>query len=135
MTESVKIKQKDIPRIRRMLIANQHGVCPICEKDLTMVKSINVVVDHDHDTGAVRAAMHRGCNRAEGIVLNALTRWGKAKSKVSVIHTLERLLSFWKYHAINRTGLIYYSHKTTTEKRVATNKKRRLAAAKKRRLL
>lgn len=127
-----KMKQADIPKIRSMLMAKQNGVCPICGGDLTKCSASNVVIDHDHKTGFVRAALHRGCNKVEGSVLSTVSRWGKATCMDEVIGTLERLLEFWKLHSTAQTNIIYYGHKTAAEKRLAANKKRRKAAAKKR---
>lgn len=123
----MKMKQSDIPEIRKMLIAKQNGVCPICGKDLTRVATANLAVDHDHTTGVVRALMHKGCNGLEGKVLRFLTTWGKAKTKLEVIGTLKRLISFWELHSTPQTDWIYYNHKTAAEKRVAYNAKRRRA--------
>jgi hypothetical protein len=124
----VKMKRTEIPKIRSMLIAKQNGVCPICGRDLTRIKPINVVIDHDHNTGYVRAAMCRGCNKVEGSVNNLVTRWGKAKTIEQVISCLERLITFWQIHATPQTEWIYYNHKTAAEKRAAYNAKRRRKA-------
>ncbi len=123
----MKMKQSDIPEIRKMLIAKQNGVCPICGKDLTRVSPINQVLDHCHETGYVRAVMHRGCNRVEGSVWNVIQRWGKASGFIEVLGTMQRLINFWKLHSTPQTDIIYYNHKTATEKRVAYNAKRRRA--------
>ena len=122
-----KCKQSDLPRIKQELIVKQNGLCPICGKDLTRCSSSNVVVDHDHSTGAIRAALHRGCNGLDGKVLRFLTTWGKAKTKLEAIGTLKRLINFWELHSTPQTDLIYYNHKTAAEKRAAYNAKRRRA--------
>ena len=123
----MKMKQSDIPEIRKMLIAKQNGVCPICGKDLTRVSPVNQVVDHCHETGFVRAVVHRGCNKVEGSVLNTVRRWGKAGTMDEIISTMIRLVSFWELHATPQTDIIYYNHKTAAEKRAAYNAKRRRA--------
>lgn len=130
--ECTKFKRAELPKIKKELIKKQGGICPICKGDLTRALSKNIVVDHDHKTGIVRAAIHRGCNGLEGRILRLLTTWGKATTKAKVISTLENLLDFWSLHETPQTKWIYYSHKTETEKRLALNKKRRLAAKKKR---
>lgn len=109
----------------------QSGVCPVCGKDLTSVATKNLVVDHNHKTGVVRAVMHRGCNGVEGRILKYVMTWGKASTMQQVIETLERLIAFWKYHREPRTEWIYYLHKTEAEKKAAYNRKRRKAYAKK----
>jgi Zn-finger nucleic acid-binding protein len=125
---SEKMKQSEIPKVRKMLVAKQNGVCPICGRDLTRMNPVNVVIDHCHTTGYVRAAMCRGCNKVEGSVKNLLTRWGKAKSVTDMWMTLERLVKFWKVHSTPQTDIIYYGHKTAAEKRAAYNAKRRRKA-------
>jgi hypothetical protein len=130
--EYTKFKQSDLPIIRRKLIAMQNGLCPVCGKDLTRTSNRNLVVDHDHDTGIVRAVMHRGCNGVEGKVKRLVSTWGKAKGIEQVILTLERLITFWRLHQTPQTEWIYYNHKTAAEKRAAYNKKRRKVAAAKR---
>lgn len=122
-----KIKRTELPTIKRDLIAKQNGLCPICGKDLTRCNPSNVVVDHDHTTGVIRAALHRGCNGLDGKMLRFLTTWGKAKTKLEVIGTLKRLINFWELHATPQTDIIYYNHKTAAEKRAAYNAKRRRA--------
>ena len=129
---TAKCKKTDLPRIKKELIAKQNGVCPICKKDLTRCNPSNIAVDHDHSTGFIRAAMHKGCNGAEGKVLKQITTWGKAKGKAEAIKTLENIIAFWKLHKTPQTNLIHYKHKTEAEKRVSQNKKRRLAAKKRR---
>lgn len=121
----MKMKQSDIPMVRKILIAKQNGVCPICGKDLTRVAPINQVIDHNHETGYVRAVVHRGCNKVEGSVLNTVRRWGKAGTMDEIIGTMRRLVSFWELHATRQTDFIYYNHKTAAEKRAAYNAKRR----------
>lgn len=115
-----------------MLISKQKGICPICGKDITRVASSNIVVDHDHKTGIIRAALHKGCNGAEGKIYKTVQMWGKASTLEGVIGVLENLIKFWRKHKTPQTDYIYYTHKTASEKRLAVNKKRRLAAKKKR---
>ena len=122
-----KCKQADLPQIKKELITKQNGLCPICGKDLTRCSSSNVVVDHDHSTGVIRAALHRGCNGLDGKILKLLTTWGKAKNKHDSIQTIKRLIQFWELHSTPQTDIIYFNHKTAAEKRAAYNAKRRRA--------
>ncbi len=130
--ELTKTKQADLPKIKRELIAKQNGLCPICKQNITSVASKNIVIDHDHKTGIIRAALHRGCNGTEGKVYRVVQMWGKASTLSGVIKVLENLIAFWKLHRTPQTNYIYYSHKTPAEKRLAVNKKRRIAAKRKR---
>lgn len=52
------------------LLDSQRGVCGICEKPESNEiggKVLALAVDHDHDTGAVRALLCSNCNRALGL--------------------------------------------------------------------
>jgi hypothetical protein len=120
-----KVKRTELPKIKEELIAKQNGNCPICGKDLTRVSKGNIVVDHDHETGIIRAALHRGCNGIDGKILKLLRTWGKATSLDEAIKTLKRLITFWELHKKAQTYLIYPSFKTEEEKREARNKKQR----------
>lgn len=128
--EFTKFKRTELPAIRKELMAKQKGICPICGKDLTRTPTKNLVVDHDHTTGVVRALLHRGCNGLEGKVLRLLTTWGKAKGVHEAMYTLERLVEFWKLHLTPQSSWIYYDHKTAAEKRAAYNANRRRKYAK-----
>ena len=123
----MKMKQSEIPQVRKMLLNKQNGICPICGKDLTRTAAINQVIDHDHSTGYVRAVVHRGCNKVEGSVLNTIQRWGKAAHITDVIGTCKRLVDFWTLHQLPQTDIVYYNYKTAAEKRAAYNAKRRRA--------
>jgi len=128
----VKMKRSDLSKVRDELIAKQGGRCPICGIPFSGVTKQDIVVDHNHKTGVVRAALHRGCNRVEGSVLGTITQWGKAPTMEVVIASMKRLISFWELHSTDQTGIVYYGHKTANEKTLALNKKRRRKAAAKR---
>ena len=54
------------------MLADQHGKCPICKDELDLDPECHrskraPVVDHDHDTGRVRAILCADCNRALGL--------------------------------------------------------------------
>ena len=119
----VKMEEKDIPQVRDMLIKKQEGICPICGKSLARTLRVNIVIDHDHSTGIVRAAIHRGCNRVEGSVWGTVSRWGKASNILQVKEVLMRLIAFWELHKTPQTDIIYYKHKTKAEKAAAYRKK------------
>lgn len=124
--ETVKLKQKDIAIVKRKLIAMQAGKCPLCDGDLTKIKPINVVVDHDHDTGLIRAALCRGCNGVEGKVKKLIITFGKTPN---FLVFLKRLMNYWIHFSQPRTNWIHPTHKTAEEKRAMRNKKSRAAYA------
>mgnify|MGYP003383977954 CR=1 FL=1 len=123
-----RIKAKDLPNIKKILIARQNGRCPLCENDLRRIKPINVVVDHCHETGRIRAALCRGCNGAEGKIKNLAIKFGKTKDYVLFC---QRLIKYWLYHRLNKSEWIHHTYKTQAEDRESRNKKARTAYAKK----
>lgn len=130
--ERVKMKVGDIPKVRDELIKAQGGICPICKRSLRGTVKKNIVIDHDHKTGVVRAALHRRCNAIEGKVLKVLSTWGGASTRPAQRKLIGNLLDFWERQSTPQTKWVYYSHKTESEKRLAINRKRRRLAAKKR---
>ena len=125
---ATKVKQADLPAIKQKLLAEQNGLCLFCGRDLTRTPPLNRVADHDHVTGIIRGVAHRGCNGAEGKILAAL-RYTGLKSKKEIAKLLEGLIKVWTNPP--NSGLIYPTHKTPNEKRLARNKKARLARARK----
>lgn len=116
-----KIKQSEVSAVKKERMALQGFRCPLCSKDLRTVKSINVVLDHDHTTGLVRDALCRGCNGAEGKIKRLAETYGKT----SCLVFLTNLLTYWKKHKDNKSEYIYYNHKTAEEKRALRNKRAR----------
>jgi hypothetical protein len=127
---NTRFKKSELPKIRLELLKKQKYLCPLCNKSMRGINISNIVVDHDHNSGIVRAAMHRGCNGIEGKVLILLSQWGRMSTLPAMIKYLERLIEFWKLHITPQTKWIYYGHKTATEKRLLINKRRRLKAKK-----
>lgn len=117
-----KLKQRELKEIKSELIKKQQGRCPLCDTDLTRIKPVNVVVDHDHDTGIIRAALCRGCNGMEGKVKRLLQTWGKSSDLIKSLH---RLVNYWALHRKPQTGWIYPTHKTAEEKLAMRNAKAR----------
>lgn len=109
------------------LLKDQGMVCALCSKPIDLSIKGELVVDHDHDTGLIRGALHRSCNAAEGKVANAAGRWGaKSMSYDEIMPWLERLLSYLKQEP---TQFIYPTHKTPEEARLARNAKARRTRA------
>ena len=57
------------------LIAEQGGKCPVCAEP---VRIEEVSLDHGHDTGVVRGALHSGCNTAIGLLRDDPVRCDRA---------------------------------------------------------
>ncbi len=106
------------------MLTAQGGRCALCAQVCTPQEA---VLDHDHETGAIRAALHRGCNALLGKVENNYRRYGVR----NLAAFMAGLATYLQKHEQNRTGLLHPSHKTDEEKRVKRNalaRKRRAAA-------
>lgn len=57
------------------LILEQKGLCKLCGRPLGSDKS-KIHLDHCHDTGHVRGALHSHCNRTEGKLKSVYRRMG-----------------------------------------------------------
>ena len=69
-----RLRTKDLKPFRDRLVEEQGWTCPVCKTPLC---TQDAVLDHDHDTGRIRAALHRQCNQVEGRVRSWATRTGK----------------------------------------------------------
>ena len=69
------IKTNEIPTYRNKILAEQNYICPLCEQPLARE---DAVLDHDHETGYIRGALHLSCNRSEGDIVKA---WKFSRSK------------------------------------------------------
>lgn len=89
-----KLKAAEIKPYRERLVKSQKGVCPLCKEELIIP---DATLDHCHETGHVRQALHRSCNSAEGRILN----WaGKRSRGDDPVLFLTNLLEYWatEYH-------------------------------------
>jgi hypothetical protein len=125
MQEAVRLKTTQVATVREQLLAQQGGKCALCGLPC---KADEAVLDHDHATGAVRAALHRGCNALLGKVENNHKRYGIK----SLAHFLAGAFQYLQRHTINRTGFLHPTHKSEDEKRERRNAKARAARAAKR---
>lgn len=115
----MKLKTKDIPYHRAILLAQQEFLDPITGEFIDVP-----CLDHDHKTGAVRGVLDRKCNAWEGKVRNAFVRVGLAKTKADYAECLRRLADYVSkdYSQADTHPM----HKTLLEKKIARNKKARL---------
>lgn len=122
-----KLTRSQIRPLALRLYKEQGNKCPLCGLPVDLTEKGALVLDHDHETGLVRGALHRSCNAAEGKVANAAGRWGaKSMSYAAIVPWLQQLLA---YLASPSTDFIYPSHQTEEEKRIAKNAKERRARA------
>lgn len=86
---SGRIKYTEVAAHREKLLKKQRGICPLCRLE---IEPDNAALDHCHDTGHVRAVLHKQCNRVEGRVL----RWARRTGKTDPDTYLRNLLRYWK---------------------------------------
>ncbi|AIM51248.1 endonuclease VII [Lelliottia phage phD2B] len=129
---AAKLKAKEVPEFKKELAKAQGNKCPLCGGSLLAITAVNRVLDHDHETGFCRAVVCRGCNGAEGKILNVISGYGKAgNSRYHQIEWLRNLLNYWELHRTPQTDKIYHLHKSAAELREAKNRKARLAYSRK----
>ncbi|CAM0030420.1 endonuclease VII [Vibrio phage D530] len=121
----------NLPNINKELVRRQRGLCPITGRDLRAMTPSNVVVDHNHKTGVIRAALPRGINGLEGKVKALLIRWGACKSEEEAISMLRGLADYLELHRTPQTEWIHPEHLTPAEQRAKKNKQARARYAKK----
>lgn len=125
-----KLKAKEVPEYKKMLMQLQGNKCPLCGGSLLAVTAVNRVLDHDHETGFCRAVVCRGCNGAEGKILGVISGYGKAgNNRYFQIQWLKNLLAYWTLHQVPQTDKLYHLHRSAAELREAKNRKARLAYA------
>ncbi|AWD90697.1 recombination endonuclease VII [Pseudomonas phage Achelous] len=127
--DRVKTKASDLPRIKAELIAKQNGLCPITGRSLRGMTSSNVVVDHNHQTGIIRAALPRGVNGLEGKLRNLCIRWGGCKTQREIIDLLKGLVAYYELHGTPQTPYVHHTFLTPTEERNKRNAAARKKAA------
>jgi hypothetical protein len=84
-------------------------------------------VDHDHskegpNAGAIRGVLCSNCNGNEGRIRRRVLC---AKGHLTEIEWLQNLVTYWRVHQTNQTGLIHHTHKTPNEERLLKNQKAR----------
>lgn len=118
-----KIKESELADVRKELLEKQRYTCPITGRDLRSMQSVNLVADHCHTSGVIRAILPRGINGLEGVIKQALHRYaGLNISQVpEMAKILHNLADYLMLHRVPQTPYIYPRHKTETEKRASRN--------------
>lgn len=115
------------------LKTKQNGLCPLCKKEIdlkVMGNKSDYVVDHCHESGLIRAVLHRSCNSSEGKIVNAAGRWGAKSTKYAdVIPYLRSVVEYLEYHRDNPSSLTYPDHRTPEQQAEKARVKRNTAAA------
>jgi hypothetical protein len=113
----MRLKYKDIPKIKEKLLKKQLHICPICLRDLLVLPKRDICLDHNHKTGRIRAVLCRGCNSMEGKVWRAFQRVGLAKAGIDYESFLVNL-SLYNFNYNRETGYgTKYIHPKFKEKK------------------
>jgi hypothetical protein len=118
----IRLKTTEVKPTRERLYLHQSGRCGVCS--FHIVKGDDVL-DHDHDTGAVRGVLHRSCNALLGKIENAYRRFGVK----DLAAWAQGMPTYLQKHRVNQTGLLHPTHRTDEEKRVRRNAKARKTRA------
>lgn len=123
MVRQITVSQ--VAGVLQQLVVRQARQCAICSKPFT--QRDYAVLDHDHDSGYIRGAIHNSCNGAEGRVKTKAYLGHKGVSAYTYLIGLGKYL---EHHSMPKVNLIHPSHMTEEQKRVARNNKAKIARAK-----
>lgn len=121
-----QLKSNQVASVLNQLVKRQGSKCAICGKPFT--QRDRPVLDHCHDTGYIRGALHNSCNGAEGRVKT------KAYLGHKGVNAYDYIIGLGKYlekHSQPQIHLIHPTHMTDDQKRLKRNAKARAARARK----
>jgi hypothetical protein len=115
-----KLKQKDVPEYRAMILRSQAGRCILCDH---LIEEGHAALDHCHTTGRVRAVLHLDCNILLGKVENFLKGRGKrlrlSGGTVNFFNRVQMFMdSSYDHHPL------HYKHLTLSDKKAKMYRKR-----------
>lgn len=119
-----KLRPSEVASVLKQLVQKQNHVCAICGKAFT--QRDGAVLDHDHDTGFIRGAIHRSCNGAEGRVKTKAHLGHKGVSAADYIIGLGKYL---EQHQKPKYPLLHPLYMTAEEKRQKRNAQARARRA------
>jgi hypothetical protein len=105
----IKLKATQIKEHREKQIKKQKGVCPLCHEGLLPE---DATLDHCHDSGHVRMALHRSCNAAEGRILSYAGKRSRGDDPLLFIMNLAK---YWKKDFTNQP--LHHTHGNAPRKR------------------
>lgn len=101
MKEIKFLKRGHHAKTRLLFWENQNKICPLCEKEISLS---DAALDHDHDSGQIRAVLHDVCNRALGFIETSI------KKSEDGDRFYSNILEYLKHHSENGSGLIHPRH-------------------------
>lgn len=120
-----KLTYSQVAIVRLRLANAQNQRCALCGAPFGKKAPMDPVLDHDHNTGAIRGVLHRGCNSLLGKVENNAPRYGVR----DLFAFGSGLQAYLVKHQVPVTDLIHPTYKTEDEKRLARNARARKARA------
>jgi hypothetical protein len=120
-----QLKTNEVASILSQMVKKQDNKCAICGQYFT--QRDYAVLDHSHDTGFIRGALHNSCNGTEGKI-KVRAKFGH--SGVSSENYLIGLGKYLEQHKTPRWNFIHPLHLSDDEKRLVRNKKARVTRAK-----
>lgn len=121
--ELKKTTKADLVWIKKELLEKQCYRCPITGRDLRSMKPINLVVDHCHHSGFIRAVLPRGINGLEGKIKTVMQRFGgfEATDVVGQAKALHALADYILLHRVPQTPYLHHTHLSPAEQRAKRN--------------
>lgn len=94
-------------------------MCPLCGVSLMALPSRSRCLDHDHrktteNAGGIRGVLCSNCNGMEGKIHNSSVRASRGMAREQWV---ENLLTYWKKHKTNQTGLVHPLHGKVQKRR------------------
>lgn len=109
----MKLKYKDIPRVKAELMLEQNNICYICKRDLSKLKPRDRCLDHNHETGKIRSVLCRSCNAIEGKVRKLHIKMGLRKAGVPYE---DLICNLFNYIYMDDSHYIHPKHKDKVKK-------------------
>ena len=121
-----QLTANQVPTLLKQLVVRQGNKCAVCGQPFT--GRDKPVLDHDHDTGFIRGALHNSCNGAEGRVKTKAHLGHKGVSAADYIIGLGKYL---EEHKTPKIRALHPTHLTEDAKRLKRNAKARAARKRK----
>ena len=121
-----QLKPSEVKGVLDQLVKKQSNKCGVCDKPFT--PRDRAVLDHCHDTGFIRGALHNSCNGAEGRVKTKAYLGHKGVNATAYIIGLGKYL---EKHSKPQYNLIHPTYMTDEQKRLQRNAKAKAARARK----
>lgn len=100
-------QQKEVKDAMIQQLKSEHEFyCPLCHRSFDELEEKNrtqalkgkrytspIALDHDHETGHIRGLLCTSCNRVEGSINQAITRWGATKRE-GITEYLRNLIDY-----------------------------------------